>query len=240
LSAHRFERQTCVPGVDQRKLSNASALVVGAGGLGSPVVLYLAGAGVGRVDVYDHDNVDETNLHRQILYVDRDVGDSKARIASARARDVGAESQPFQDLLTGSSNDLSRYSVIVDCTDRWSSHDSVIGSGLRSGRTVVHGSIQGTLGRVMVFRPGGPCWRCLHPESPTGVRDGVRGTLGPVCGVIGSMMAMEAVKSVLAWDGPKDRMTVYNAADRSFSDFGMDVSPDCEFHGGMSHGVPHG
>jgi molybdopterin/thiamine biosynthesis adenylyltransferase len=225
LTSSRFSRQECVPGVDQSKIESSSALVVGAGGLGSPVVMYLAASGLCVVDVVDHDVVEESNLHRQILYSDRDLGGSKALLASSRARAVGASSSGIREKFDHS--EVLDYDVILDCTDRWSSHDSVISAGLKSGIPVVHGSVQGTLGRVMVFRPGGPCWRCLHPESPPGVKDGPRGTLGPVCGVVGSMMAMEALKVILEWDVPPDRMDVYDARSGQVTSLPRSPDPSC-------------
>lgn len=215
-SHDRFSRQTCVPSVDQSKIDNASVLVVGAGGLGSPVILYLSAAGVGTINVYDPDYVDETNLHRQVLYTDRDVGNPKAVATAMRLKDLGTDGWVSQHFFPSHpppeyKGFLNDYAVILDCTDRWSSHDAVVQSGLASGKSVVHGSIQGLLGRVMVFRPGGACWRCLHPSEPSGVKDGPRGTLGPVCGVIGSMMAMEALKIILGWPPQEDRMSVYDA-----------------------------
>jgi len=236
----RFDRQVSLPGVDQPMISAASALVVGAGGLGSPVVAYLAAAGLGRVDVCDHDAVEETNIHRQILYSDADVGGSKAHLAAAKARSVGALSdayavklgEPGGPVLLPCFPGRPGYSVVMDCTDRWSSHDAVVSAGLAAGVPVVHGSIQGLLGRVIVFRPGGACWRCLHPEKPSGTKDGPQGTLGPVCGVIGSMMALEALKAVLGWSGLTDTMAVYDGMAAKISHFELLRDPGCGSHGG--------
>lgn len=240
----RFDRQTSLPGVDQAKLSASSALVVGAGGLGSPVVMYLAGAGFGRVDVCDDDIVDETNIHRQILYTNRDVGSRKADLATLRAACAGTYSFAFRSKFCdptpmngepdypSAASRVAEYSVVLDCTDRWSSHDSVIAAGLAAEVPVVHGSIQGLLGRVIVFRPGGACWRCLHPERPAGTKDGPQGTLGPVCGVVGSMMALEALKITMCWDGLKDTMAVYDGMAAKISHFEMPRDPACAGHRG--------
>ncbi len=223
----RFDRQESLPGFVQGRLTAASVLVVGAGGLGSPVVMYLAAAGVGRVDVCDHDVVEETNIHRQILYRDGDSG-PKALIASARAVRVGAASDFFTSKMGGPGGpDPSSYSVVMDCTDRWSSHDAVIGPALAAGVPVVHGSIQALLGRVIVFRRGGACWRCLHPERPEGTKQGPQGTLGPVCGVIGSMMALEALKILQGWQSLAETMSVYDGLTSRTTHFGMPERCEC-------------
>lgn len=227
----RFDRQTCLPEVGnegQERLKKASVLVVGAGGLGSPVILYLAGAGVGRVDVIDNDKVDDTNLHRQVLYTDKQVGLLKARAASQRVKDVGGKSswecEKFQAV-----RELDEYDVIVDCTDRWSSHDAVIQEARKLLTPVVHGSIQGLLGRVMVFTPEGPCWRCLHPEKPDN-SGAPRGTLGPVCGVIGSMMAFEALRLLLGWTTNAGDMVLYDAKKARTTVVRMTRRLDCPEH----------
>ena len=240
MTFSRFDRQTSLPGMDQRRLADSSALVIGAGGLGSPVIIYLAGAGLGRVDVCDDDSVEETNIHRQTLYTNNDIGQKKAYVAAHRVIDVGAESlaicskfcDPDPGTRRSTASVATKYSIILDCTDRWSSHDAVISAGLSAGVPVVHGSIQGLLGRVIVFRPGGACWRCLHPERPSGTKDGPQGTLGPVCGVVGSMMALEALKVLLEWEGLKDTMAVYDGMAVKVSHFAMPKDPACANHGG--------
>lgn len=235
---NRYERQTCLPEVGeegQARLAASRVLVVGAGGLGSPVILYLAGAGIGRVDVYDHDKVEDTNLHRQVLYTDKHVGRLKAHEAAERVKAVGCksnwESEKFQDILRVIKDYrvLKNYDIILDCTDRWSSHDAVTQECRLAGKTVVHGSIQGLLGRVIVFDPGGPCWRCLHPTQPDN-SGAVRGTLGPVCGVIGSLMALEALRLLLGWESNAGKMLVYDAKAAQTRTFKMTPRPDCPCH----------
>ncbi len=232
----RYDRQTCLHDVGeagQKRLGLSKVLVVGAGGLGSPVVQYLAGAGIGHVDVLDPDVIEETNLHRQVLYTNSELGFAKARVASERARAVGVKSNWAKcawgdPKLNGFI--LKKYGVILDCTDRWGSHDAVIQDSRRDGVIVVHGSIQGLLGRVMVFEPGGPCWRCLHPSKPEN-KDAVRGTLGPVCGVVGSLMAFEAIRLLLGWGSSlTGRMLTYDARAARTSMYKRTQRPDCTEH----------
>lgn len=197
----RYERQTILPNVGdagQEKLGRAHALVVGAGGLGSPVVLYLAGAGVGRIDVCDPDVVDETNLHRQVLYTDADVGQSKAAHAARRVRAMGLASAAYPVLFQELEKLDLRPDVILDCTDRFRSHDAVITAGLRASIPVVHGSLSGLSGRVITFRKGSPCWQCINPEKPD-QKSPPSGTLGPICGILGSMMVLECLRVLLGW-----------------------------------------
>lgn len=226
----RFDRQVVLPEVGeggQAKLGKASVLVVGAGGLGSPVILYLAGAGVGRVDVCDMDHVEITNIHRQILFTDEDVTRSKSSIAAHRARAVGAmswsHSVRFQEATDVFA--MTRHDILVDCTDRFQSHDAVITTGLRRGIPVVHGSILALVGRVLTFTKGSPCWRCLNPVKPEGDL-GAPGTLGPVCGVIGSMMAFEVLRLLLGGE-PSKTMTVYEAMQQRTYSLSISRNPTC-------------
>jgi molybdopterin/thiamine biosynthesis adenylyltransferase len=234
-----FSRQTCLPEVGekgQKALGGSRALVVGAGGTGSPVIMYLASAGVGRVDVCDPDVVDLSNLHRQILH--KAVGEQKAVSASSWVRDRGSwcewslqKLSDVREFEAVSGVPKKDYDVVLDCTDRWTSHRDVIMSSVRAGRTVVHGSIAGLLGRVMTFGPGTPCWLCLHPEKPAGTADLAPGTLGPVCGMVGSTMAMEALRILLGMPpAVLGKMMTFDASSMTVSKFEtskLDGCPGC-------------
>lgn len=228
----RYERQTCLPDFGeegQRKLKASAALVVGAGGLGSPVIQYLAGAGLGSVDVVDSDTVDLTNLHRQTLYTQKSIGLLKAKTAAERIRALGVRSEWESEKLQDVRDHLGEYQVVLDCTDRWSSHDEVASYGREYKVPVVHGSIGGLLGRVMVFGVTGPCWRCVHPSRPE-TTGSPPGTVGPVCGVVGSMMAFEALRILLGWGERVGQMSVYNAMTADTRSFQLTVRPGCEEH----------
>ncbi len=236
-----FSRQTCLPEVGeegQARLRKAKVLVVGAGGTGSPAIMYLASAGLGRVDVCDPDWVDASNMHRQILYTD--VGSPKVAAAQKWVQGRGVQCTALffrMDKLTESTarseSDMefaveADYDVILDCTDRWSSHRNIVMSGLYSGRHVVHGSIGGLVGRVITFSPKTPCWWCLHPDSPKGVEDVPRGTLGPVCGLVGSAMAMEAIQVCLGrTPALLGRMLAIDASSMNFHSFDLSRREGC-------------
>lgn len=229
-----FSRQLVLPEVGeagQERLRNSKVLVVGAGGTGSPAIMYLASAGVGRVDVCDPDVVDLTNLHRQILHTN--VGELKAVSASAWIRARGSWCEFSQQRLEDVRKFSTRgqrvsYDLVLDCTDRWTAHRDVVTSGVRAGKTVVHGSIGGLVGRVVVFGPGTPCWLCLHPEKPEGLKDVVPGTLGPVCGMVGSAMAMETVRILLGLPPSlHGQMLAFDASTMSFSKFELSKLEGC-------------
>jgi adenylyltransferase/sulfurtransferase len=213
--------------------------VIGAGGTGSAVILYLAGAGLHTLNICESDVVEESNLHRQVLYTDKHVGARKAPIASCRVSDSGFTNStysihPFQRVpeksiyATGHTTHELQYDVVLDCTDRWSVHDDIVGYYVSKKVPVVQGTIQGLIGRVMTFTHDTPCWRCLHPEKPTVTKEGPRGTLGPVCGVIGSLMAMEALR-ILLGHGPglAGEMLVYSAMKSQFERMTRTFDPAC-------------
>lgn len=246
MSEQRFSRQTCLKEVGdegQERLFKSSVLVVGAGGLGSPVLMYLAGAGLQQVNICEPDTVDVTNLHRQVLFTEEHVGTRKAPIACQRVRALGTPStyaiHPFETLVEGGPKfDILNhaYDVVLDCTDRWSSRDAVTGFFMKKRVPVVHGSIQGLIGRVMTFTHDTPCWRCLHPEKPTVTKEGPRGTLGPVCGVIGSLMAFEALR-ILLGHGPglAGQMLLYSAIKSQFETMVRSFDPTCSCCGAQDN-----
>lgn len=204
---NRYTRQITLPELGpagQAKLAAASVLIVGAGGLGSPVALYLAAAGIGRIGLVDFDRVDETNLHRQILYTTSDVGRSKLDAAAARLRDANPDvTIVTHEARLTSENALAilrGYDVVVDGTDNFATRYLVNDACLLLGIPNVYGSIYRFDGQVSVFAtPDGPCYRCLQPEPPPphlvpSCAEG--GVLGVLPGVIGTLQATEAVKIV--------------------------------------------
>lgn len=242
----RFVRQTGlaeVGEVGQERLSKSRALVIGAGGTGSAAILCLAGAGLRTLNICEPDSVEESNLHRQALYTNTQIGLRKAPIASRRVDQSGFTSStysihPFKRQHENSiykTNHVTHelpYDVVLDCTDRWSAHDEVIGYYREKKVPVVHGSIQGLHGRVMTFTHDTPCWRCLHPEKPTGTKEGPRGTLGPVCGVVGSLIAMETLR-ILLGHGPQlaGNTLLYSAMNSQFEMMQRTFDPACSCRG---------
>lgn len=201
----RYDRQISLPsfGIEgQRKLRDGSVLIVGAGGLGSPTAIYLAAAGVGRIGLIDFDDVDETNLHRQILYATSDVGKSKLTVATARLRDQNPEVtiETHNGALTSQNalDILKRYDVIIDGTDNFPARYLVGDACVLLGKPNVYGSVFRFDGQVSVFdAQRGPCYRCLYPAPPPphlvpSCAEG--GVLGVLPGIVGTIQATEAIK----------------------------------------------
>ncbi|ERG69381.1 molybdopterin-synthase adenylyltransferase MoeB [Segniliparus rugosus] len=207
----RYSRQTILPelGEDgQLRLKNARALVIGAGGLGSPVLLYLAAAGVGTIAVVDFDEVELSNLGRQILHGQGDVGRLKTQSAADRIADLGPQTRVEQireQLTSENAADLFRkYDLVIDGSDNFATRYVANDAAARTGKPYVWGSIHRFAGQVSVFWAAAPDgrgidYRDLYPEPPAegsvpNCAEG--GVLGVVCGVVGSLMAAEAVKLI--------------------------------------------
>jgi molybdopterin/thiamine biosynthesis adenylyltransferase/rhodanese-related sulfurtransferase len=236
---NRYHRHLLLPEVGdegQQKLLDAKALLLGAGGLGSPAALYLAAAGVGTIGVIDMDVVDESNLQRQILHnLDR-VGerkvDSAKKTLTALNPDVDVVTY---DVRLGADNVLDiidGYDVIVDGTDNFPTRYLVNDASLLKRIPVVHGSIFRFEGQVTVFHPYvGPCYRCLVPEPPPAELApscAEAGVLGVLPGIVGSIQAMEAIKLVLGLGDPLvGRLLAYDALEESFRTFGVSRDPEC-------------
>jgi adenylyltransferase/sulfurtransferase len=201
----RYARHLILPEVGeagQEKLKAASVLVIGAGGLGSPVGLYLAAAGVGRIGLVDFDDVDASNLHRQVLYGTSDVGRPKTEAAKARLQDLNPDItiDTHNSALTSDNalGIIKQYDVIVDGTDNFATRYLVNDACVLLGKPNVYGSIFRFEGQASVFSSeDGPCYRCLYPEPPPphlvpSCAEG--GVLGVLPGVIGTIQATETIK----------------------------------------------
>lgn len=210
-----------VGGPGQKKLKQAKVLVVGAGGLGSPVLLYLAAAGVGRIGVIDHDDVDLSNLQRQIIHTDQSQGMPK--VFSARERMLAlnphVDVRPYHRELTAEiAEDLfAEYDLIVDGTDSWSIRALINRVAIATGKPVVSGAISAWEGQVTIYDPanGAPCMACVFPEAPApgmAATCSETGVIGALPGVIGAMMAGEVVKLIAGAGAPlRGRMLIYDA-----------------------------
>lgn len=206
--AARYARHLVLPGVGatgQRRLGAARVLVVGAGGLGSPVLLYLAAAGVGTIGVADADVVDVTNLQRQIVHDTAGIGRPKAESAAeamvALNPDVTVIAHPERLVAASARRLLSDYDLVVDGSDNFETRYLLNDTALELGIPLVHGSVFRWEGQVTVVDPHrGPCYRCIFPEPPppdVAPDCAVAGVFGAVPGVIGSLMAVEAAKVML-------------------------------------------
>lgn len=235
----RYARQTILPGVGaegQARLAEASVLVVGAGGLGSPALTYLAAAGVGRIEVVEFDRVDESNLHRQILYTTGDVGRPKAEAAAERLRALN----PHVDVVThaerfGAHNALrllKNADLVLDGTDTFATRYLVNDAAVLSGTPNVYASVSQFDGQASVFgAPGGPCYRCLFPEPPPpglipNCAEG--GVLGVLPGLLGTIQATEALKVLLGIGEPLvGRLLLVDALSMTTRTLRVDRDPTC-------------
>jgi sulfur-carrier protein adenylyltransferase/sulfurtransferase len=235
----RYSRHLIIPDVGmtgQKRLKNAKVLCVGAGGLGSPALMYLAAAGVGTLGIVEFDVVDESNLQRQIIHGQSDVGRSKAD----SARDSVLEINPFVDVRiheerldsTNVMEIFSDYDLIVDGTDNFATRYLVNDACVLLGKPYVWGSIYRFDGQASVFwAEYGPCYRCLYPEPPPpgmvpSCAEG--GVLGVLCASIGSIQVTEAIKLVTGiGDSLLGRLMVYDALEMEYRQVAIRKDPNC-------------
>lgn len=239
----RYSRHLLIPevGLDgQRKLKNSSALIVGTGGLGSPVALYLAAAGVGRLGLVDYDIVDSSNLQRQVIHGTSTVGKLKVESARDKLLDLNPEIQVdvFNEPFT-SENALRiarDFDLILDGTDNFPTRYLTNDVAVFLGKPNVYASIYRFDGQVSVFyAKEGPCYRCLFPEPPPpglvpSCAEG--GVLGVLPGTIGTLQATEALKVLLGIGEPLiGKLLLYNALDMSFDFVKLKKNPNCRVCG---------
>ncbi len=203
---NRYERQSILPEIGesgQEKISKASVLCIGAGGLGCPALLYLSAAGVGHIGIVDFDNVDETNLQRQVLFTTDQIGQNKAEAAKARLNalnpdiDIRAYAEELND--QNVEKLFEKYDIIIDGTDNFSAKFLINDAAVKIGKPFIYGSILGFDGQAATFNHhDGPCYRCLFPEEPKGhiPNCAEAGVIGAVAGIIGTTQAMEALKII--------------------------------------------
>jgi len=236
---NRYQRHILLPEVDvvgQTKLLDSKVLLLGAGGLGSPAALYLAAAGVGTLGIVDMDVVDASNLQRQILHnLDR-IGERKVDSAKKTLTGLNPDVNAVTyDVRLGADNVLdifAGYDVIVDGTDNFPTRYLVNDASLKLDIPVVHGSIFRFEGQASVYLPHqGPCYRCQVPEPPPpelAPSCSEAGVLGVLCGIIGSIQAMEAVKLLLGiGDSLAGRLLAYDSLEQSFRTFKVNRDPAC-------------
>jgi adenylyltransferase/sulfurtransferase len=239
----RYSRHLIIPEIGmtgQKRLKNARVLVVGAGGLGSPALLYLAAAGVGTLGVIDFDVVDESNLQRQIIHGQSDVG----RLKAESARDSVAEINPFVHVQVHTealSNDnvlelFAEYDLIVDGTDNFATRYMVNDACVLLGKPYVWGSIFRFDGQASVFwAEHGPCYRCLYPDPPPpgmvpSCAEG--GVLGVLCASIGSIQVNEAIKLLTGvGDSLVGRLMIYDALEMNYRAVRVRKDPECAICG---------
>ncbi|MCI7262799.1 MAG: HesA/MoeB/ThiF family protein [Clostridiaceae bacterium] len=234
----RYKRHIMLPEIGeegQKKLAESRVLVVGAGGLGSPVCLYLAAAGIGTIGIADFDTVDVSNLQRQVLYRESDVGRPKAEAAAERLRERNSQLtvEIYPEGLTEENVDamVSRYDVVVDATDNFHTRYLLNDAAVRQGKPEVYGAICEYDGQVTVFSPEGPCLRCLNPEQPAqgeGPNAADYGVLGVLPGMIGCIQAEEVIKLLLGFgEALIGRMLFLDTKTMTFDEMELRKNPRC-------------
>ena len=235
----RYARHIILPEVGeqgQQKLLKGRVLLVGAGGLGCPTALYLAAAGVGQIGLVDADVVDKSNLQRQVLFGESDVGRPKVEAARDRLLDLnpGIDVRTHYELLTSYNiyDVMAEYDIIVNGCDNFPTRYLVNDAAVLTGKPVVDGSIFRFEGQATVYVPGeGPCYRCLYPEPPPpgevpSCAEG--GVLGVLPGTVGLMQATEVVKLILGEGKPLiGRVLLYDAMDMKFRELKLRRDSEC-------------
>jgi molybdopterin/thiamine biosynthesis adenylyltransferase/rhodanese-related sulfurtransferase len=236
----RYSRHLLIPDVGlegQRKLKAASVLIVGTGGLGSPVALYLAAAGIGHIGMVDYDVVDRTNLQRQVIHGTSSVGKLKVESAKSRLLDLNPDIQvdAYNEAFTSQNAMViaANYDLIVDGSDNFPTRYLTNDLCVLTGKANVYGSVYRFDGQVSVFDARqGPCYRCLFPEPPPpGLVPSCAesGVLGILPGTIGSLQATEALKLILGIGEPLiGKLLLYNAQDMSFEFVRLHKNPTCK------------
>ncbi len=235
----RYSRHLIMPevGMDgQLKLKQAKVLCIGTGGLGAPLGLYLAAAGVGRIGLVDFDSVDLTNLQRQILFGTSDIGRPKIEAAADRLRYLNPDIQidQFETRLTSENalDILKNYDMVVDGTDNFPTRYLVNDACVILGKSNVYGSIFRFEGQITIFgAPGGPCYRCLYPEPPPpglvpSCAEG--GVLGVLPGIVGAIQAAETLKLIIGKGEPLiGRLLLFDALAMRFRELKLRKNPEC-------------
>lgn len=230
-----------VGGTGQAKLKAARVLVIGAGGLGSPLVLYLAAAGIGTIGIVDDDQVELSNLQRQIAHTTGRIGAPKAESAAESARAINPEARvdihPFRLSAENALELVSRYDLVCDGTDNFPTRFLVADACVLARRTLVSAAVLRFDGQLSVFKPhaGGPCYRCLYPEPPPpGMVPSCSeaGVLGAVTGVMGTLQATEVLKEILGiGESLSGRLLVWDALATRFRSVKLRPDPDCALCG---------
>lgn len=246
VEKERYRRQVTIPEIGaagQERLGTTRILLAGAGGLGCSVALFLAAAGIGHLRIVDHGEVEESNLNRQILYSDGDIGRSKTEVSAERLKLVNplVQVETFRLSLDARSaaSLAADCDVIVDALDTTTARYDLNRAALDRGIPLVHGAVSGFAGQVMTVLPGEtPCLWCLYggvelTEAPP--------VIGVAPGVIGALQATEAIKLALGIGrGLRGRLLIYDGLSMRFSELEIPRDPDCPHCGGRARSEPRG
>ncbi len=190
-----------IGGAGVQRLRSASVAIIGAGALGGPCALYLAAAGIGRIDIWDDDRVERSNLQRQVQFGEADIGALKAEMLARRLEAIGGAGEVHPVVRRFAAGDLPHGDVLIDASDNYETRFALNRLAHRSGRVLIEGAAAGWSGQVSTFasgvQPGAPCYQCWVPEAPPVAEacDEV-GVVGALTGMVGAAMALEAVKRV--------------------------------------------
>jgi len=241
----RYARQIVLPqfgGAGQAKLKASHIAIIGAGGIGCPAVTYLAAAGVGTLTVIDDDRVEISNLHRQPLFTDADIGASKAEVATKAARRINphVETTPAIAHLDADNAEslLAGASLILDGCDNFATRLAVNRAAVALRIPLLSAAIGAFEGQVALYegwRAGSPCYACLVGDDPAreGMNCSETGVMGALAGMIGTMAALEAVRALTGWGRPlAGRLAIIDMLDRRWREVGVPANPECPVCGG--------
>ncbi|KAM0676672.1 Molybdenum cofactor synthesis protein 3 [Binucleata daphniae] len=230
----KYRTQIILPQINvdgQNKLKNSKILIVGLGGLGSPVCQYLANSGIGTIGIVDYDEVEINNLHRQIIYGEKDVGKQKAACAKQYLEKMNSEVQiNMHDVIITNENIakiINEYDLVLDCTDDIKTRYLLNDYCVIYKKKFIAASVLKWEGQIFVFKISEPCYRCLFPEIKSVVQNcDEAGVVGPVCGILGTMQATEAIKMLLGLNEPK--IITYDALFNTFETFKIENRKKCD------------
>ena len=235
----RYSRQLMLPGFDvagQLKLANAHALIIGAGGLGSPAALYLAAAGIGSITLVDDDVVEISNLQRQIAHQESSLGEPKVESAKQQLQALNKSCEVFalaERFDEGKWQDrFSEFDVVLDCSDNFETRFAVNRLCFSSGVPLVSGAAIRMEGQFAVYDPresDSPCYRCLYSEDgEDNLNCSTTGVLAPLVGVVGAMQALEAIKLISGYgESSAGKLLIYDALSLSWRRLNLPKNPDC-------------
>jgi len=236
----RYARQLVIPEVGeagQEKLARARVLVIGAGGLGSPVSFYLAAAGVGTLGIVDGDTVEISNLQRQILHSTADLGRPKAESAAEKLRALNPSLTviPYQERVSPENvADLVRgYDLVVDAVDNFATRYLVNDVCVQLGKPLVEAGVSRWEGMLLVIAPGGPCYRCVFPEEPrpgSAPTPAQTGVMGVTPGILGVLQAAESIKFLLGQKTIQGQLLMVDLLSASFRTVDLKINPACQCH----------
>lgn len=235
LQSQRYKRHILLPEIGeegQRKLLDGSVLVVGAGGLGAPLLLYLAAAGIGHIGIVDFDRVDVSNLQRQVLFTTEDVGNLKAESALGRIKalnpDVDVVAYNFRFDAVNARKLVAYYDVVLDATDDIGTKYLINDTCVENGTPFVHAAVNCYGGNVMTVVPGSACLRCVFPEAVKQKDSSEYGVFGAVPGIAGAVQAAEVVKLIAGVGKPLvNRMMSFDALAMKFNVISVAPSDLC-------------